>query len=90
MSSDAANVDPVDPMMRALGDLRVRDPDPSRAARVRARCHAALTGDRSASVELRARARASGWRTLESALVVGTSLAYLVAAAVRAMLLHRL
>jgi hypothetical protein len=36
------------------------------------------------------RTAVSGWRTLESALLVGASLAYLIAAAARAVALHRL
>jgi len=91
MTSEGRGFDPLDPMMQALESLPAYDPDPRRAARVRARCRAALTGIRPVFAEAPARrAHVSAWRALESAFLVGASLAYLLAAAARALLLHRL
>lgn len=87
MSSDDTNVERV---MQALAGLPTYDPDPRRAARLRARCHAALDGRRPAFADALAQpARSSPWRMLESAAVVGASLAYLADVVLRAVLLHR-
>jgi hypothetical protein len=77
-------------MVQALGRLAAHDPDPRRSARVRARCHQALTGAPVSPEAPAPRVHPAGWRAFESALLVGASIAYLIAAAARAVLLHRL
>ncbi len=71
-----------DPVAR----LPAHDPDPRRAARTRARCHAALDGCRPRAADPGVE-RAFGWRRVHVA-VAAASLAYLVDVTLRAVLLH--
>lgn len=62
-----------DPLLRMLENLPQAEPDRIRAARVRARCHAALARDR-----LRGTARRTDGPRPSGALLIGLGGAYLI------------
>ena len=75
-----------DPVLRPLRRLRVHEPDPARAERVRARCLATLAARRR-NVEGSTRGRFATF-ALESALVAGFCVSYLMAVIRDVLQLH--
>lgn len=74
-------------LRRAFASLRVHQPDAARQARVRARCHAALTA-RHAQAKRRRRRHDFIVRVAEAALLGGLSASYLLAIVFVLLRLH--
>jgi hypothetical protein len=77
----------VDSSMRELSVVTVHAPDPARAARIAARCHAVMASRRRASLTP-APARAAWRRCLEPVLVGGLCVVFLFEVLARAIRLY--
>jgi hypothetical protein len=77
----------VDSSMRELSVLTVRAPDPARAARIAARCHAVMASRHRAS-STPAPLRTPWHRSLEPALVGGLCVVFLFEVLARALALY--
>jgi hypothetical protein len=78
----------VDSSMRELSVLTVCAPDPARAARVAARCHAVMASRRRRTSPTPAPARATWRRSLEPSLVGSLSAVFLFEVLARALRLY--
>jgi hypothetical protein len=78
----------VDSSMRELSMLTVHAPDPARAARIAARCHAVMASRRRWASPSPAPARPTWHRSLESALVGGLCVVFLFEVLARALALY--